>query len=487
MKTSGERTSFLTFFLKIGLIGFFAVFLLIDQSLNKSRTPEAFVGVLVDARLWFVCMILLPWNKMEKVARRTGQLKMAQAVAFAMIGILAIANIVILVSSSQAVIEHREIQDKLNQHRRRFDALGENYTRMIAADDLESELQERISLVGLFNWVQATIPAEYSWVLIAPNPSALDFIVYDPHYYNFSFFLMETEDGDSNIPVDAWPMLISSEVYNDSELNSILEDNLIATFPSKWTQTTDSLDLIVWMEGLDARPVLEPIEATRTVLFRAPLAWRVIEIEDNGNGVLDVSVSSSCLIVEEGAVKTLETEIAEITQLVMLDETIARDEQTLENQTPLSLIGALLLFMVVPGTIYYSWRTMRAIRDWKEIQQQYWGTLQRKLKSLQEGLVLEENKVNNYAWEDLEHFVDWNKPIIIRIADATYEQSLEAIYQSAPLGTAFIVQEGEAEDRFIKETGRFAIDFSQPLELENKNPLTTSSKDEPQVDDSGDI
>jgi hypothetical protein len=104
LTTSGERRSPLTLLLKIGLIGFFVVFLLTDQSLDKSFTPNAFVGVLIDPRLWFVCLILLPWNKIEKVARRTGQLKLAQAAAFAMIGILAIANIVILVSSGLAFL-----------------------------------------------------------------------------------------------------------------------------------------------------------------------------------------------------------------------------------------------------------------------------------------------------------------------------------------------------------------------------------------------
>jgi hypothetical protein len=376
--------------------------------------------------------------------------------------------------------EYRGKESQLNQDKNVYDDLGEKYSYILARDDFEFEIYERTVLISLFDWVTRNVPSEEPWILITLNPSTTDFEVYQIGNSTI-FYLTWVEPSEEYYENNGWPILISTQVFLDYQLNPFLKQHAVVPFPSSWLNTSEQPDLVVWLDGIDARP--PNYDPNQLLPQEPPLTWHVMEVEDNGNGLLDISVSSSCLIVNETAVKNLETEIAEITQLMTLGETVPKDEQTLEDLTPLLLIGGLLLFLAVPGTIYYSWGTIRTIRDWKEIQQQYWGAFQQKLESLQAGLVLEGDRVNGYVWEDLEHFVDWNKPITIRIADATYEQSLEAIYQSAPLGTAFIVQEGEAEDRFIKETGRLAIDFSQPLELESENQLTTSSKDETQLED----
>lgn len=479
MKTSGEKENFKFFLLKAGLVAFFVLFLLVDQWTDRSLTLNALIQVVFDPRLVFVCLILVPWNKLERFAQRTGQLRLAQSLALIMIGILAIANIVILLSGGLVLLEYRNLEDQISQDKTLYADLGDKYPYMRDIEDFDLEIRERESIVTLFDWVNEIVPEDEPWVLVAPNPSTLDFFTYEIDYeqetiYSFAFLLLWDEEGNP-LGFYEWPILISTVFYFDNQLSSLLEQRSIAPFPSQWFNLTEQLDLVVWLDGIDSRPFNF---APNQTMLRSPLTWRVMEIEDNRNGALAVSVSSSCLIVDEEAVKMLEIESDEISQLMILDGSIPRDEETLEDKTPLLLVGSLLLFMAVPGTAYYSWRTMRTIRDWKDIQQQYWGNLQKKLESLQEGLVLGGNRVNGYPWEDLEHFVDWNKPVAIKITDTKYRQLLGAIYQAAPLETAFIVQEGDLKDKFIKKTGQFAIDFSQPFEMEYENQITTFSKDE---------
>jgi hypothetical protein len=416
-----------------------------------------------------VCLILVPWDKLERFAQRTGQLRLAQSIALIMIGILAIANIVILVSSGLVFLEYRNAESQLNQDKTQHDDLGEKYSYVLTMDDFEFEIYERQVLVSLFDWVKERVPSEEPWILITLNPTTTDFEVHQLGN-STTFYLTMVEPNEEYLENDGWPILISTEIYLDYQLSSLLEEFAIVPFPSSWFNISEQPDLVIWLDEIDARPV--NFNPNRTLL-RSPLTWRVMEVQDNGNGMLDVSVSSSCLIVNEETIKMLEKEADEISQLMILDESIPRDEDTLEDKSPLLLIGSLLVFMAVPGTAYYSWRTMKTIRDWKHIQQQYWGALQEKLESLQEGLVLRRNRVNGYPWADLEHFVDWNKPVTIKIANTKYKQLLRVIYQVAPLETTFIVQDGDLKDRFIKETGQFAIDFSQPLEMENENQLTT--------------
>lgn len=461
------------------MIAFFVLFLLVDQWIDRSLTLSALIQVAFDPRLVFVCLIFVPWNKLERFAQRTGQLRLAQSLALIMIGILAIANIVILTSSGLVFFEYRNAESQLNQDKTRHHDLGEKYSYVLAVEDFEFEIYERQVLVSLFDWVKERVPSEEPWILITLNPTTIDFEVY--YYGNAtSFYLTGVEPYAVYLENDGWPILISTEVYLDYQLSSSLEQQAVVSFPSSWFNISKQPDLVIWLDEIDASPV--NFNPNRTLL-RAPLRWRVMEVQDNGNGMLDVSVSSSCLIVNEETSKMLEKEADEISQLMTLDRRIPRDEETLEDKTPLLLIGSLLVFMAVPGTAYYSWRTMRAIRDWKDIQQLYWGRLQKKLESLREGLVLRGNRVNGYPWEELEHFVDWNKPVAIKIADTEYKQLLRVIYQVAPLETTFIVQEGDLKDKFIKETGQFAIDFSQPLEMENEKQLTTFSKDEMGVEE----
>jgi hypothetical protein len=484
LRISGEKENFKFFLLKAGLVAFFALFLLIDQWIDRSLTLNALIEVAFDPRLVFVCLILVPWNKLEKFAQKTGQLRLAQSLALIMIGILTIANIMILVSSGLVLLEYRNAEDQLSQDKTFYGNLEGKYPYIRDMEDFDQEIRERESIVTLFDWVNDIAPEDEPCVLVAPNPSTLDFLMHEIDYeqgiiYSFDILLLWDEEG---IPLGfyEWPILISTEVYFDNQLSSLLEQRSIAPFPSQWFNLTEQQDLVVWLDGIDARPLNF---APNQTMLRSPLTWRVMEVEDNGNGVLDVSVSSSSLIIDEDACKVLETEMEEIAQLMRLDESIPGDEEVLEDKAPLLLVGCLLVFMAVPGTAYYSWKTMRAIRDWKAIQRQYWGSLQKKLESLQEGLVLRGNRVNGYPWEDLEHFVDWNKPVAIKITDTKYRLLLGAIYQAAPLETAFIVQEGDLKDRFTKKTGQFAIDFSQPLEMETENQLATFSKDETGVED----
>ncbi len=470
MKTSGEKENFKFLLLKAGLVAFFVLFLLVDQRIDQSLTLNGLIQVVFDPRLVFVCLILVPWNKLERFAQRAGQLRLAQSLALIMIGILAIANIVILMSSGLVFLEYRNMESQLNQDKTLHDDLEEKYSSVLIMEEFDLEIGERESIINLFDWVNETVPEDEPWVLIAPNPSTLDFFMYMSAYGQFDIHLLWDEELNL-LNVDEWPILISTAVYFDNQLSILLEQRSIAPFPSQWFNLTEQLDLVVWLDGIDSSPLNF---APNQTMVRSPLTWRVMEVEDNGNSVFDVSVSSSCLIVDEEVVKRLEAEADEISQLMILHKNIPRDEDALEDKTPLLLIGSLLLLMAVPGTAYYSWRTIRAIRNWKDIRQQHWGAFQKKLESLQEGLVLGENRVNGYPWEDLEHFVDRNKPVAIKITDTKYSQLLGAIYQAAPLETVFIVQEGNLEDRLIKKTGQFAIDFSQPFEIENENQSTTS-------------
>lgn len=472
MKIVGKKDHFTSFLLKLTLVALFTLFLSLDYLHGNPFTRDAFFQVLADPRLMAVCLICLPWNKLERVAQRTGRLRLAQSLVLARIGILTITSIIILASSSQAVLDHSDMERQLSRDKKRINGLKAKYGSVLTGHDLASEILERENLIDLLDWVTATIPLNYSWILVAPNPSTLDFVVSDAQY-NFSYYLLWTEEGDPDVPDDGWPIIISSDVFNDNELRNSLEANLVIPFPSNWTNTTESLDLIVWIEELDPRP--PNFDGDRTML-RPSLAWRVMDMEDNGNAIPDVSVSNSCLIIDEDATKTLRIEIAELTLIQGADEIISADEQVIEEHAPGFLLGLFLLIVAIPGTGYYALRAMNAILNWKTTQLQNWGAFQKKLESLQEGLILEGNRVNGYAWADLKCFVDWNKPVVIRITETKYGQLLEAIYQDAPLETVFIIQEGTSEDRFTKQTGRFAVDFSQPLEMKNRNLLTTPSE-----------
>ncbi|MFQ5978150.1 MAG: hypothetical protein ACE5OZ_08480 [Candidatus Heimdallarchaeota archaeon] len=463
MTAAGEKGIIISFLLKGTLIAFFALFLMIDTFPNRSFTSAAISQVLIDPRLLFACLILFPWSKVERLAQSTGRLRLAQSTALAAIGILAISHIVMLMSSSHTLMEHRKAETELNKDKKLYANLGKKYPNMLEVGDFDPEIHEREVTAALFDWVAARVPGDNPWIIIAPNPSTVDFQMYEIEFESgtaYAFYLMGKEEGASLAVQDGFPILISNEAFLDGELKLTLERHLVVPFPSKWSNTSEPLDLVVWLDRLDTRPA--NFDADRT-MQRYPLTWCVMEVADNGNGILDVSISPSCLNINEDTVRTLRAEVDEIYLIMALDERIPVDEEALRERDLLFAISWILLFATVPGTGYHSLRALRAIQGWKAMQLQNWAVFQKKLESLQRGLTLENASVNGYEWDDLKHFVDWNMPVTIRIVSIENIHLFRVIYDSAPLKASFIVYEDGLEDSFTKETGIFAVDFSQPF------------------------
>jgi hypothetical protein len=359
-------------------------------------------------------------------------------------------------------MEHRSTETQLNQDKALYTDLGNKYPYILEVGDFDPEIHEREVTAALFDWTTERVPAEIPWIIIAPNPTTVDFQMYELEYESgtgYAFVLIGKEEGAPLVVQDGWPILISTDVFGDIELSQTLERHLVVPFPSKWSNTSQPLDLAIWLDRLDSRPA--NYDADR-IMSRYHLTWCVMEVADNGNGILDISISPSCVIINEETSRTLRAEVDEIRTIMALDESIPVDEEALRKRDLLSIVSLTLLFLAVPGTGYHSMRALRTIQGWKTTQHQHWAAFQKKLESLQGGLNLEKNRVNGYVWEELRPFIDWTRSVTIRIASMEHHELFREIYDSAPLNASFIIFEDGLEDRFTKETGIFAVDFSQP-------------------------